>query len=179
MSGDEYNACSSSLCNFLHSALISPLLAPIILLSTLFSNTLNLFSSLKVGGQVSQPYDTAPFLYGLVTFQVSNLIFLFLCRGRTGESVQCRGICVESVTVSFLRRRVVNPSTNPESGGPPLIGCPRLLNEYVRSYSPYLGGRLPYAQSEVSPCCVRQGPTWQELVISDTWANFILFTGLQ
>ncbi|KAJ4427260.1 hypothetical protein ANN_24878 [Periplaneta americana] len=30
------------------------------------------------------------------------------------------------------------PSPNPQAGGPPLIGCPRLLIQYIRSYPPYL-----------------------------------------
>ena len=50
---EEYNACSSALCNSRHSSVISSLLAPSIFLSTLFSNTLNLCSSLKVRDQVS------------------------------------------------------------------------------------------------------------------------------
>ena len=41
MFGEEYNACSSTLCNFLHSPVISSFLAPSIFLSTLFSNTFN------------------------------------------------------------------------------------------------------------------------------------------
>ncbi|KAJ4448798.1 hypothetical protein ANN_00189 [Periplaneta americana] len=55
---EEYNACSSALCNFLHSPVTSSCLAPNIFLSTLFSNTLNLCSSLRVRVQVSQPYRT-------------------------------------------------------------------------------------------------------------------------
>ncbi|KAJ4440405.1 hypothetical protein ANN_08546 [Periplaneta americana] len=54
-SGEEYNACSSALCNFFNSPVTSFLLAPNIFLSTLFSNTLNFCSSLKVRVQVSQP----------------------------------------------------------------------------------------------------------------------------
>jgi hypothetical protein len=27
---------------------------------------------------------------------------------------------------------------NPKSGGPPLVGCSRLLIQYIRSYPPYL-----------------------------------------
>jgi hypothetical protein len=49
---------SSPLCNFLHSPVISPLLVPSILLSTLFSDTLSLCSSLNVRDQVSHPYKT-------------------------------------------------------------------------------------------------------------------------
>ena len=52
---EEYNACSSALCNFLYSPVVSYLLAPNIFLSTLFSNTFNLYSSLNVRDQVSQP----------------------------------------------------------------------------------------------------------------------------
>ncbi|KAJ4446811.1 hypothetical protein ANN_13509 [Periplaneta americana] len=51
---EEYNACSSVLCNFLHSPVTSSRLEPNIFLSTLFSNTLNLCSSLRVRVQVSQ-----------------------------------------------------------------------------------------------------------------------------
>ncbi|KAJ4442873.1 hypothetical protein ANN_04466 [Periplaneta americana] len=54
----EYNACSSALSNFLHSPVTSTILAPNIFLSTLFSNTLNLCSSLKVRVDVLQPYRT-------------------------------------------------------------------------------------------------------------------------
>ena len=43
--GEAYRSFSSSLCIFLHSPVISPLLGSNILLSTLFSNTLSLCSS--------------------------------------------------------------------------------------------------------------------------------------
>ena len=57
MLGREYCACSSALCNSLRSPVISSLLAPNIFLSTLFSNTLNMCSSLNVRDKVSQPYN--------------------------------------------------------------------------------------------------------------------------
>ena len=53
--GEEYRSFSSSLCSFLHSPVTSSLLGPNILLSTLFSHTLSLPSSLKVSDQVSHP----------------------------------------------------------------------------------------------------------------------------
>jgi hypothetical protein len=34
--------------------------------------------------------------------------------------------------------RVVSPPSNPQAGGPPTAGCPRLLIQYIRSYPPYL-----------------------------------------
>jgi hypothetical protein len=30
------------------------------------------------------------------------------------------------------------PTPNSHAGGPPLVGCPRLLIQYIRSYPPYL-----------------------------------------
>jgi len=56
--GEEYRSLSSSLCSFLHSPVTSSLLGPNILLSTLFSNTLSLRSSLNASDQVSHPYKT-------------------------------------------------------------------------------------------------------------------------
>jgi hypothetical protein len=51
--GEEYKSRRPSLCSFLHTPVTSSLLAPNILLSTLFSNTLSPCSSLYVGDQVS------------------------------------------------------------------------------------------------------------------------------
>jgi hypothetical protein len=51
--GKEHRPFSSSSCNFLNYPVTSSLLGPNILLSTLFSNTLNLRSSFKVSDQVS------------------------------------------------------------------------------------------------------------------------------
>ena len=63
--GEEHRSLSSTLSSFLHSPVTSSLLAPNILLNTLFSNTLSLrFSTLSlrfsfsVRDQVSQPYRT-------------------------------------------------------------------------------------------------------------------------
>jgi hypothetical protein len=36
-----------------------------------------------------------------------------------------------------LRGRVVSPPPNPQAGGPPTVGCPRLLIQYIRSYPPH------------------------------------------
>jgi hypothetical protein len=55
---EQYRSLSSSLCSFLHSPVTSPLLDPNILLSTLFSNTLSLRSTLNVDEQISYPYKT-------------------------------------------------------------------------------------------------------------------------
>jgi hypothetical protein len=56
--GEEYKLWSSSLCSFLQHPVTSYLFGPNILLITLFTNTLSLCSSPKVGNQVSHPYRT-------------------------------------------------------------------------------------------------------------------------
>jgi hypothetical protein len=57
ISGEQYRSQSSSLCSVFYSPVASFLLGPYILLSTLFSNTLCLRSSLSMRDQVSHPYN--------------------------------------------------------------------------------------------------------------------------
>jgi len=56
--GEDYRSLRSSLCSFLHSPVTSSFLGPNILLSTMFSKTLSLRSSLSMSDQVSHPYQT-------------------------------------------------------------------------------------------------------------------------
>ena len=70
---EEYRSLSSSLRSFLHSHATSSLVGPNIPLSTLFSNTLSLRSSLNVSDQVSHPYKTAG-----STAVLYILIFIFV-----------------------------------------------------------------------------------------------------
>jgi hypothetical protein len=55
------------------------------------------------------------------------------------------------LNMCFLRRGVVSTSPNPQAGGPPLVGCPRLLIQFLCSYPPY---RRPFLhpQPEDAPC---------------------------
>ena len=76
--GEQYRSLSSSLCSFLHSPVTSTLLGPNILLSTLFSNTLSLCSTLIVSDQVSHPHKTTGniiVLYILVFKFLSSKIY--------------------------------------------------------------------------------------------------------
>ena len=41
------------------------------------------------------------------------------------------------LNMTVLQGGVVSTSPNPQAGGPPLVGCPRLLIQFIRSYPPY------------------------------------------
>ena len=69
----EYRSLSSSLCSLRHFPVTFSLLGPNILLSSLFSNTTGLCSSLNVSNAVSHPYKTKGKIIVLYT-----LIFTFL-----------------------------------------------------------------------------------------------------
>ena len=74
MLGKGYRSLSSSLCNFLHYHVTASLLGPNTLLSTLFSNTLSLRSSLSVSDQVSHPYRTMGNIIVLETLVQSTIL---------------------------------------------------------------------------------------------------------
>jgi len=85
MMGEKYGSLSCYSCSFLRPPVTSSVLGPYILLSTLFSNTLSLRSSLNVSDQVSHPYKTkgkiaVPYIsffigMSLVRFQMVSLEF--------------------------------------------------------------------------------------------------------
>jgi hypothetical protein len=80
---EQYRSFSSSLCNYLHSPLTSSLLDSNIIINTLFSNTLNLRSSLNMDNQVPHPYKTTGkmivvYIFFLLLLYVYILIFKFL-----------------------------------------------------------------------------------------------------
>ena len=56
------------------------------------------------------------------------------------------------LNINVLQGGVVSPLPKPQAGGPPLVGCPRLLIQFIRSYPPYRRPFL-YAQPEDAPCC--------------------------
>jgi hypothetical protein len=72
----------------------------------------------------------------------------------------------------FLRRGVVSTSPNPQAGGAPLVGCPRLLIQFIHSYPPY---RRPFLhpQPEDAPCRgdrdPHSWPTHTTLIITLTY----------
>jgi hypothetical protein len=54
---------------------------------------------------------------------------------------------------------VVSPPPNPQAGGTPTVGCPRLRIQYIRRYRPY-----PEAVS-----CISYQKTRHTVVTVDTW----------
>ena len=62
--------------------------------------------------------------------------------------------------VQFWRWGVFSTTANPQAGGPPLIGCLRLLIQYIRSYPPYLEAVPPSATWGRSMLWW-QGPTYR------------------
>ena len=68
---EEYRSFSSSLCNLLHSPVISPRLGPNILFNTMFSNTFGFLSSRNVSDQVSHPYKTTWKLYFYISWSLN------------------------------------------------------------------------------------------------------------
>ena len=55
------------------------------------------------------------------------------------------------LNIFFLGRGVVSTSSNPQAGGPPLVGYPRLLIQFIHSYPPYWRPFL-HPQPEDAPC---------------------------
>ncbi|KAJ4446326.1 hypothetical protein ANN_13021 [Periplaneta americana] len=98
-------ACSSALYNFLRSPVTSSLLASNIFLSTLFSNTLNLCSSLKVRVQVSQPQNNR---FSSFLAKIYCVVFNAYYQEQSKEEPS-QSCCTET------KRPLINESTNKSS----------------------------------------------------------------
>jgi len=55
----------------------------------------------------------------------------------------------------MVRSYITSP--NPQAGGPPLVGCPQLLIQYIRSYFPNWRQFL-HPEPEDAPCCGARDP---------------------
>ena len=55
------------------------------------------------------------------------------------------------LNISVLQGSVVSTSPNPQAGGPPHVGCPRLRIQFIHIYPPYRRQFL-YPQPEDAPC---------------------------
>ena len=105
---------------------------------------------------------------------------LFHSLGRTTVSVQVRGVlCDIPQQDTFLRWGVISTSPNPQAGGPPYVGCSRLLMQYIRSYPPCWRPFL-HPQPEDASCRGDWDPPLKALV---TWYRLafsvkLIFCGL-
>jgi hypothetical protein len=81
----------------------------------------------------SQHPDTGPYP------EPAEYIPIFRCLGCAKQSVLIRG-CVKCfvTNIEFYGGGGVSPPPNPQAGGSPTVGCPRLLIQYIRSYPPNL-----------------------------------------
>jgi hypothetical protein len=81
--------------------------------------------------------------------------------------------------VTYLWWEAVTTSLNPQAGGPPLVGCPRLLIQYIHSYPPYLQAVPPFATwGRAMPWW--QGPTYhydRDPLITVTGTHLSLWQG--
>jgi hypothetical protein len=81
--------------------------------------------------------------------------------------------------IKFLRWRFVSTSPNPQAGGPPLVGCPLLLIQYIHSYPPYLQAFPPSATWGLAKPWW-QGPTYycdRDPLITVTGTHLSLWQG--
>lgn len=100
--GKEYKPCNFS-CNFIQPCVISSLLVPNIVLSTLFSYRLSLCSSLDVINQVSCPqnmqnYSSLNFNNCVFTAWTEKMQAFFKCNNFTGNEIL---ICVNPKHVNL------------------------------------------------------------------------------
>jgi hypothetical protein len=66
------------------------------------------------------------------------------------------------LNMNVLQGGIVSTSPNPQAGGPPLVGCPRLLIQFIRSYPPYWKPFL-YPKPEDAPCRGDRNPLYMDL----------------
>ena len=72
--------------------------------------------------------------------------------------------CEYFLTFCFSQGGVVSASPNPQAGGPPLVSCPRLLIQFIRSYPPYWRPFL-HPLPEDTPYCGDRDPQTQEFKV--------------
>jgi hypothetical protein len=107
----------------------------------------NLYLANSLAAAVSEPA-----LYRLLTFHVliscSSFVAFVVAKHQSKSEARVHF----PQQSQFLRRGVVKISPNPQAGGQPLVGCPRLLIQYIRSYPSYRRPPL-HPQPEDAPCC--------------------------
>jgi len=119
--GEQYRSLSSSLCSLLISLVTPSLLGPNILLNTLFPGCCCKWTCPQQAPNIPR----------------TKFMSLFCCLCHTKVSIQVWGKCSCFVTNPVFMGRSCQQLTHPQAGGPPLVGCLRLLIQYICSYLPY------------------------------------------
>jgi hypothetical protein len=86
------------------------------------------------------PERTCPIHTSSIQSTNSHFHFLSLMSFIQGIRPDPRLLVIFRNKLIFFRWGVVSLTPKPQAGGPPFIGCPRLLIQYIRSYHPYLEG---------------------------------------
>ena len=100
------------------------------LLSTLFSNTLRIYSSRNISDKSTGKIIV--YLRIILSPEQASRLWMFL-------------------NVIVLQEGVVSTSANTQAEGPPQVGCPQLIIQFIVSYPPNLRPSL-YPQPEDAPC---------------------------
>jgi hypothetical protein len=66
-------------------------------------------------------------------------------------------VCIFRNKICFYGEETLAPRRNPKAGGPPIVGCPRVLIQYIRNYPPYWRPFL-HPQHEDAPCHFDRDP---------------------
>jgi hypothetical protein len=91
-----------------------------------------------------------PTLYRLLTFNVPHLMSLFRCLNHTKVSIKAWGKCSWFATKSVFKLSYQHLA-QPQAGGPPLVGSPQLLSQYIRSCPPHWRPFI-HPQPDDAPC---------------------------
>jgi hypothetical protein len=76
--------------------------------------------------------------FGIFTYQVPNTTSIFRSLHRSKVSVKPEAMYNIKYHSDFLRRGLVKILTKPQAVGPPTVGYPPLLIQYICNYRPYL-----------------------------------------
>jgi hypothetical protein len=88
--------------------------------------------------QLVKKFATRRFITAFTSVRHLSLSWAKSIQSTPKLSVQVRGLLFAvSQHDTFLCWGVVSASPNPQTGGPPLVGSPRLLIHYIRKYPPY------------------------------------------
>ena len=83
---------------------------------------------------------------------------------RTALPIQVTDNCSCLATKPGFRWGIVSISPNLQARGPPLVGCPRMLFQYIRSYPPYWRPFL-HPKLEDTPCRGDRDPLFVALAV--------------